>query len=134
MTRIVHPKGPTGLRDLDAKPAPKQRQPMPRKSVKRYENAPGRMFVSEVLRGFARGRECQMKSEWCSGDNATVCLCHSRRRTGTGDGQKPHDFWGYHGCAECHANEHLIEDRELYDAIRRTQWAVYAHFGTMTPE
>ncbi len=92
-----------------------------------------KMFVSQPLRDFAEGKECQMKSEWCVFDWATVVLCHSRRRSGTGANQKPHDFWGYHGCFGCHANEHLIEDREILDAIRRTQWAVYEHFGTLTP-
>ena len=91
------------------------------------------MFVSKVLRGFARGRECQMRSEWCNGNSETVVLCHSRRRATAGMSQKPHDFWGYHGCSGCHAQEHLLEDRELYDAIRRTQWAVFEHFGTLTP-
>jgi hypothetical protein len=98
--------------------------------------APGpkvQMFVSPKLRKFADGKECQMKSEWCNGDRETVVLCHSRRRTGTGMAQKPHDFWSYHGCADCHANEDKIEDRELYDAIRRTQWAVFEEFGTLTP-
>ena len=90
-------------------------------------------FVSKKLRDFAKGRDCQMRSEWCNDDPATVVLCHARRRTGTGMGQKPHDWWGYHGCADCHANEHRLEDRELYDAIRRTQWAVYEHFGSLTP-
>lgn len=91
------------------------------------------MFVSRVLRDFARGRECQMRSEWCNGDSETVVLCHSRRRSTAGMSQKPHDFWGYHGCSGCHAQENLLEDRELYDAIRRTQWAVFEHFGTLTP-
>ncbi len=90
-------------------------------------------FVSQKLRDFAEGKECQMKSEWCNGDTATTVFCHSRRRAGAGTSQKPHDFWGYHGCSECHANEHRIEDRELYDAIRRTQWAVFEEFGTLTP-
>lgn len=91
------------------------------------------MLVSKKLRDFAKGQECQMLSEWCNGNPETVVLCHSRRRTGPGMAQKPHDFWGYHGCSDCHANEDKIEDRELYDAIRRTQWAVFAHFGTLTP-
>jgi hypothetical protein len=91
------------------------------------------MFVSDKLRRFAKGQECQMKSEWCNGDPATVVLCHSRRRAETGMAEKPHDFWGYHGCSSCHENEHRIEDRELYDAIRRTQWLVFRHFGTLTP-
>lgn len=90
-------------------------------------------YVSPKLRRFARGRECQMKSIWCNGDNSTVVLCHSRRRTGAGMAEKPHDFWAYHGCSACHAMEAEIEDRELFDAIRRTQFAVYAEFGTLTP-
>lgn len=90
-------------------------------------------FVSKKLRDFARGQECQMKSEWCNGDPATVVLCHSRRRAGAGTAQKPHDWWAYHGCSDCHANENKLEDRELYDAIRRTQYAVFAHFKSLTP-
>lgn len=91
------------------------------------------MLVSRTLRKFAEGKECQMKSEWCNGDPATVVLCHSRRRAGAGTAQKPHDFWGYHGCSSCHEHEAEIEDRELYDAIRRTQYLVFAKFGTLTP-
>lgn len=91
------------------------------------------MHVNPKLRKFAEGQNCQMLSEWCNGNPETVVLCHSRRRTGTGTAQKPHDFWGYHGCSDCHAHEHEIEDRELYDAIRRTQWLVYAHFKSLTP-
>lgn len=90
-------------------------------------------FVSNDLRQFAKGKECQMKSEWCNGNTETVVLCHSRRRAGAGMAQKPHDFWGYHGCSSCHENEAGLEDRELYDAIRRTQWVVFEHFGTLTP-
>lgn len=91
------------------------------------------MFVSKKLRGFAKGQPCQMMSEWCNSNDETVVLCHSRRRAGSGMAQKPHDFWGYHGCSDCHANEDKLEDRELYDAIRRTQYEVFAEFGTLTP-
>lgn len=90
-------------------------------------------FKSEKLRQFARGQECQMKSEWCNGNPETTVLCHSRRRTGTGTAQKPHDFWGYHGCSDCHAHEDDIDDSDMLDAIRRTQWTVYARFGSLTP-
>lgn len=90
-------------------------------------------FVSKALREFAKGQPCAMMSEWCNGDRSTVVLCHSRRRAGAGMSQKPHDFWGYHGCACCHAYEHKLEDRELYDAIRRTQYLVFSHLGTLTP-
>lgn len=114
-------------------PAKKPRKPMPRAQKVEDVCEAGKMFVSKVLRDFAKGKECQMKSEWCSGDSEKTVFCHSRRRAGAGANQKPHDFWGYHGCAECHAHEHLIEDRELYDAIRRTQYVVFAHFGSLTP-
>lgn len=90
-------------------------------------------FFSQKLRDFAEGQPCQMMSEWCNGDSETVVLCHSRRRAGAGMAEKPHDFWGYHGCSKCHAHENQLEYRELYDAIRRTQYAVYAEFGTLTP-
>lgn len=91
------------------------------------------MFKSKKLRLFANGQPCQMMSVFCNGNPETTVLCHSRRRTGTGTAQKPHDFWAYHGCSDCHANEDKIEDRELFDAVRRTQWIVYAHFGSLTP-
>lgn len=91
-------------------------------------------FVSKKLRNFAAGQECQMKSTWCNGNPHTVVLCHSRRRAGSGMAQKTHDFWAYFGCSSCHANEENLEDRELYDAIRRTQWLIYEHFGTLTPK
>lgn len=75
-----------------------------------------------------------MMSQWCNGNPETVVLCHSRRRAGAGMAQKPDDFWAYHGCSECHRNEDKLEDRELLDAIRRTQYLVYAEFGTLTPK
>ena len=90
-------------------------------------------FVSDDLRKFARGKVCQMQSEWCNHDPATVVLCHSRRGAGAGMAAKPHDFWGYHGCSACHAHEDQVPTHRLYDAIRRTQYAVFAHFGTLTP-
>jgi hypothetical protein len=90
-------------------------------------------YVSKKLRKFAEGQDCTMLSAWCNGNTETVVLCHSRRRATAGVGEKPHDFWAYFGCSGCHANEHQVEDRELYDAIRRTQWLVYERFGTLTP-
>ena len=90
-------------------------------------------YVSKKLRQFARGMPCQMMSEFCNRNPETTVLCHSRRRAGAGMGQKPPDFWGYHGCSDCHANEHKLTDGQLYDAIRRTQYAVFAEFGTLTP-
>lgn len=90
-------------------------------------------FVSEDLRKFARGKQCTMMSAWCNKDPSTVVLCHARKFARAGMAEKPHDFWGYHGCSECHAHEHEIPIDMLYNAIRRTQWAVYQHFGTLTP-
>lgn len=90
-------------------------------------------FKSQKLRDFAEGQDCTMLSQWCNGNPETVVLCHSRRRATAGIAEKPHDFWAYFGCSGCHENEHRVEDRELYDAIRRTQWIVYQHFGTLTP-
>lgn len=87
-------------------------------------------FVSPDLRKFAKGKPCQMGTH-CDGSD--VVLCHSRRGAGSGMAQKPHDFWGYHGCGGCHRNEHHVSDFDLMQAIRRTQYAVYAHFGTLTP-
>jgi hypothetical protein len=94
---------------------------------------PGKMFVSEKLRKFAKGQPCQMRSGWCNGDNETTVLCHVRRGAGAGANQKPHDWWSYHGCSDCHAREENLGDRDLFDAIRRTQYAVFEHFGTLTP-
>tara|TARA_R110000851_G_scaffold331356_1_gene505378 strand:- start:220 stop:612 length:393 start_codon:yes stop_codon:yes gene_type:complete len=123
--RPVYQKGQTPPK------APPKR--MKRTTKPRDVCEPGQMFVSNILRKFAEGKECQMKSEWCSGDNETTAFCHSRRRAGAGANQKPHDFWGYHGCSECHAHEDRVEDRELLDAIRRTQYAIFEHFGGLTP-
>lgn len=90
-------------------------------------------FVSLDLRKFAAGKPCQMQSEWCNHDPATTVLCHSRRGYGAGMAQKPDDWWAYHGCSACHAHEDRVSYAELYNAIMRTQRAVFAHFGTLTP-
>lgn len=90
-------------------------------------------FVSKKVRDFAKGRDCTMLSEWCNGDAETSVWCHSRRRATAGMSEKPHDFWGYIGCSGCHAHEQWLEDHELYDAIRRSQWLLFEHFGTLTP-
>jgi hypothetical protein len=110
----------------------------PRKQMKRNTKPkdvwePGKMFVSKALRDFAKGQPCQMQGPWCNGDKETTVLCHVRRRAGAGANQKPHDFQAYHGCSECHAHESQMEDGDLLDAIRRTQYAVFEHFGTLTP-
>tara|TARA_R110000782_G_scaffold135142_1_gene227552 strand:+ start:941 stop:1333 length:393 start_codon:yes stop_codon:yes gene_type:complete len=110
----------------------------PRKQMKRNSNPkdvcePGKMFVSKALRDFAEGQPCQMQGPWCNGDNETTVLCHVRRGAGAGANQKPHDWWAYHGCSDCHAREENLGDRDLFDAIRRTQYAVFEHFSSLTP-
>jgi hypothetical protein len=110
----------------------------PRKQMKRNSKPkdvcePGKMFVSEKLRKFAKGQPCQMQGPWCNGDNETTVLCHVRRRAGAGANQKPHDFQAYHGCSGCHAHEDKATDGDLLDAIRRTQYAVFEHFASLTP-
>jgi hypothetical protein len=123
--RPVYVKGQT--------PPKAPRRQMKRTSKHKDVCEPGKMFVSKALRDFARGQPCQMQGEWCNGNNETTVLCHSRRGAGAGMNQKPHDFWGYHGCSECHAHENKTYDRELLHAIYRTQCAVLEHFGTLTP-
>jgi hypothetical protein len=116
-----------------------QTQPKtPRKQMKRTTKPkdvcePGKMFVSEKLRKFAKGQPCQMQGPWCNGDNETTVLCHSRRGSGAGMNQKPPDWWAYHGCGNCHAHEDKVDDKDLMHAIRRTLDAVFDHFGTLTP-
>jgi hypothetical protein len=110
----------------------------PRKQMKRTSKPkdvcePGKMFVSKALRAFAEGQPCQMQGPWCNGDNETTVLCHVRRGAGAGANQKPHDFQAYHGCSKCHALEEYMNDGDLMHAIRRTQYAVFEHFGTLTP-
>lgn len=119
-------------KDRTRKDAPVTRQPIRHKARAKPDNGKG-PYVSQKLRDFANGQPCQMRSEWCSGDSETTVLCHSRRLAGAGMGQKPPDWWGYHGCSACHANEERLEFRELYTAIMRTQNAVFAHFSTLTP-
>jgi hypothetical protein len=110
----------------------------PRKQMKRNTKPkdvcePGKMFVSKALRAFAEGQPCQMQSVWCNGNNETTVLCHSRRGAGSGINQKPPDWWGYHGCSDCHAHEGESDDKDLMHAIRRTQYAVFEHFASLTP-
>tara|TARA_R110000764_G_scaffold217085_1_gene304112 strand:- start:248 stop:640 length:393 start_codon:yes stop_codon:yes gene_type:complete len=110
----------------------------PRKQMKRTSKPkdvcePGKMFVSEKLRKFAKGQPCQMQSSFCNKNNETTVLCHVRRGAGAGANQKPHDFWAYHGCSDCHAHEAYFDSRQFVGAIRRTQYAVFEHFASLTP-
>jgi hypothetical protein len=90
------------------------------------------MYVSKKLRDFAKGKTCTMQSAWCNRNPETTVLCHARRGSGAGMAQKPHDFWAYHGCSDCHAAEEYMSDGDLMQAIRRTQYRIHAEFGTLT--
>jgi hypothetical protein len=91
-------------------------------------------FVSVDLRKSAQGSQCQMRSEWRNHDPCTVVLCHAFGASPhAGMAPKPHDFWAYHGCSECHRLVSKLTTAQLDGAIRRTQYAVYAHYGTLTP-
>lgn len=56
------------------------------------------------LRKLARNRECQIRiPEVCTGDSATVVLCHYRCSGFSGIGMKPPDWLAAYGCSACHA-------------------------------
>ncbi|WP_226780303.1 nuclease domain-containing protein [Oceaniglobus trochenteri] len=81
--------------------------------------------VSAPLRQFARGQRCTMQLPGCDGGGETTVLCHVRRFTAAGMGQKPHDFHAYHGCAYCHANEGTAGDDDILRAMVLTQIRVF---------
>ena len=83
-------------------------------------------FVSQRFRDFARGQECALRMPWCLGGTETVVLCHMRFFGNAGIGQKPHDFHGYHGCAECHRREREAGFDDLLRALMETQSRLYA--------
>ena len=78
-------------------------------------------MANKAIRDFARGQQCAMNLPGCDGGGETTVHCHVRRFGYAGLGQKPHDFWGYHGCANCHANEHMAGDDDFLRAISITQ-------------
>jgi len=90
-------------------------------------------FVSKKLREFARGQPCTLMMPWCNHDTETTVLCHIRRPWLSGIASKPHDFFGYHGCSDCHAREAEAGDDDILRALTQTQNRVYAKFRTLTP-
>lgn len=90
-------------------------------------------YVSKKLRDFARGQDCTLMMPWCNRDPETTVLCHIRRPWLSGIASKPHDFFGYHGCSECHRREREAGDDDILRALTITQSRVYAHFGSLTP-
>ena len=83
-----------------------------------------RQFRSQRFRDFAHGQTCTLLMPWCNRDPATVVLCHVRE-PGTGIGTKPHDWWGYHGCSECHRRESEAGDEDIRIAVFRTMERLY---------
>ena len=82
-------------------------------------------MVSAPIRSFASGQPCAMQLPGCNGGGETTVHCHVRRFGYAGTGHKPHDFWGYHGCSACHANEAMAGDDDLLRAISITQIRLY---------
>ena len=129
--RIDTGRGPLGLKG--EKTAKVDRKPMRKKAPAKATPSGDGPHVNPKLRAFANGKPCQMRGPRCNHNPETTVLCHSRRGANAGMAQKPHDFWSYHGCSDCHAWEANATDHCLMTAIRRTQDAVYRHFGTLTP-
>ena len=77
--------------------------------------------VSKAIRDFARGQECALQMPWCTRDPETVVHCHVRMSGIVGIGQKPPDFMGYHGCAECHRREKEAGNDDILRALLITQ-------------
>lgn len=90
-------------------------------------------FVSETLRKFARGQECTMRMPWCNRDPETTVLCHVRAFGIAGTAEKPHDFFAWHGCSECHRREKDAGWDDVLRAMIVTQGRVFREFGTLTP-
>jgi hypothetical protein len=69
----------------------------------------------------------------CNRNPETTVLCHIRMFGHAGVSEKPHDFFGYHGCSDCHRHEKEAGYDDLLRALMTTQARVYAHFGTLNP-
>lgn len=90
-------------------------------------------FVSPKLREFARGQECALSMPWCNHNPETTVLCHVRAFNMGGMASKPHDFFAFHGCSDCHAREKEAGWDDILRAMMLTQARVYQHFGSLTP-
>ena len=80
---------------------------------------------SSKIREFARGQSCTLRMPWCNGMDDTTVLCHIRRKGFNGVGQKPLDFFGFHGCSDCHRREEEAEDGDVLRAMMETQTRLY---------
>lgn len=82
--------------------------------------------VSPAIRNFARGQTCTLRMPWCVGGTETTVHCHVRQEGFNGIGMKPLDFFGYHGCRECHRREGEAGKGEILRAMMETQTRLYA--------
>ena len=55
--------------------------------------------MTEILREAAKGRDCQVRSEYCNHNPETTVLAHWN---GAGMGLKHHDLLGAWACSDCH--------------------------------
>lgn len=90
-------------------------------------------YTSPKLRMFAKGKTCALAMPWCNHDPETTVLCHVRAFGIAGMAQKPHDFFAYHGCSECHRREKEAGWDDILRAMMITQKRVFDEFGSLTP-
>lgn len=84
-----------------------------------------RKCVSGEIREFAEGQTCTLRMPWCNNNPETVVHCHTRRKGFNGWNCKPLDFFGYHGCSECHRRENEAGTDDLFRAFMETQNRLY---------
>ena len=69
----------------------------------------------QKLRDSARGEECTLQIfPYCNQNPETVVLCHLP--SGSGMGQKSHDWFAVYGCSSCHD---ILDGRG--DGVTRTE-------------
>ena len=85
------------------------------------------------LREEARGKQCQIRSDYCNGNAETTVLCHIHKPSISGGmGLKANDLLAAWGCSDCHdlvdgkgagKNLMLRQERDilLYEGVFRTQ-------------
>lgn len=81
--------------------------------------------VSDKIRSFAKGQDCTLRMPWCNNNPETTVQCHIRQKGFNGWNHKPLDFFGYHGCSECHRREGETGTDDLLRAMMETQNRLY---------
>ena len=81
--------------------------------------------VSPKIRSFARGQDCTLRMPWCNNNPETVVHCHIRMKGFNGINEKPLDFFGYHGCSECHRRELEAGYDDILRAMMETQTRLF---------